>query len=89
VVLIPLPEIGGAAVKLRPALLLVSLPGPYQNLLICGISTQMQNVQANWDEEIEPGDPDFSSSGLHPASLIRLSYLTRPIPARLPELLVQ
>lgn len=74
VVLIPLPQLGGAA-KLRPALVLTLLPGPYQNVLICGISTQLHLIQANWDELMQPGDGDFASSGLHQASVIRLSYL--------------
>ena len=43
VVLIALPQVGSAASKLRPALLLVGLPGPYQNLLLCGVSTQLQH----------------------------------------------
>jgi mRNA interferase MazF len=75
VVLIPLPQLGGAAPKLRPALFLADLPGPYQNLLLCGISTQVQQLQANWDELVEASDADFSSSGLHRPSVIRLSYL--------------
>jgi mRNA interferase MazF len=75
VVLIPLPQFGGRAPKLRPALILTVLPGPYQNVLLCGISTQLQLIQANWDELIQPGDGDFTGSGLHQASVIRLSYL--------------
>ncbi len=75
VVLIPLLQAGGAASKLRPALLLAELPGPYQNLLICGISTQLKQLHANRDELIQPGDFDFVASGLHRASIIRLSYL--------------
>ena len=75
VVLIPLPQIGGGASKLRPALLLALLPGPYQNVLLCGISTQLHLIQANWDESIQPSDGDFAGSGLHQASVIRLSYL--------------
>jgi mRNA interferase MazF len=51
-VLISLPQIGGGAPKLRPALLLADLPGPYQNLLLCGISTQLHQLQANWDERV-------------------------------------
>lgn len=75
VVLIPLPQVGGGLPKLRPALLIAFLLGSYQNLLICGISTQLANLAANWDEVIQPGDPDFGSSGLHHTSSIRLSYL--------------
>jgi mRNA interferase MazF len=75
VVLIPLAQFAGAAPKLRPALLLACLPGAYQNLLLCGISTQLQQLQPDWDELIQTGDADFVSSGLHQPSAIRLSYL--------------
>src|SRR5437899_307200 len=75
VVLIPLVQFAGAASKLRPALLLASLPGSYQNLLLCGISTQLQQLEPNWDEVIRSGDADFPASGLHRDSAIRLSYL--------------
>ncbi len=75
VILIPLPEFGSGTPKLRPALLLADLPGPYQNLLLCGISTQLQHLLANWDELVQPGDTDFPVSGLRRASVIRLSYL--------------
>jgi mRNA interferase MazF len=75
VVLIPLPQFGGGPAKLRPALVLADLPGPYQNLLLCGISTQLLHLQANWDERLDAGDADFAGSGLHQTSVIRLSYL--------------
>ena len=45
VVLIRLPQSTGGPSKLRPALVLAIMPGPYQNVLICGISTQLQNLQ--------------------------------------------
>jgi len=75
VVLIPLPQLGGGPPKLRPALVLALLPGPYQNVLICGISTQVEELQPDWDELVGPQDADYGSSGLHRASAIRLSYL--------------
>lgn len=75
VVLISLPQTGGGPPKLRPALVLAQLPGPYQNLLICGISTQLQQLQTNWDELIQATDSDFATSRLRSASVIRLSYL--------------
>lgn len=75
VVLISLPQLGSGAVKLRPALVLALLPGPYQNVLLCGISTQLHLIQANWDERIQSADGDFAGSGLHQTSVIRLSYL--------------
>lgn len=73
--LIPLPQLGGGPPKLRPALFLSSLPGPYQSVLLCGISTQLHQQLPNWDELIQPGDADYPNSGLHRASVIRLSYL--------------
>ena len=75
VVLISLPQTGGGPPKLRPALVLTLLPGPYQNVLIAGISTQLHLIEANWDELIQPGDLDFAASGLRQTSVIRLSYL--------------
>jgi mRNA interferase MazF len=75
VVLARLPELGVASGKLRPALILAPLPGPYQTILLCGISTRLGNIPPNWDELIKPGDPDFPRSGLHQTSVIRLSYL--------------
>jgi mRNA interferase MazF len=75
VVLVPVPQVGGGSAKLRPALLLATLPGPYQSLLICGISTQLHALVPDWDEQVSPTDPDFKSSGLRRASAVRLSYL--------------
>jgi mRNA interferase MazF len=75
VVLIQLPQVAGGPSKSRPALVLAFLPGAYQNVLICGISTQVRDLQPDWDDRIEPGDADFSQSGLHRSSAIRLSYL--------------
>ncbi len=75
VVLIPLVQFAGGPPKLRPALVLSALPGPYQSLLVCGISTQLHQQQPDWDELIQPGDADFPSSGLRRGSIVRLSYL--------------
>lgn len=75
IVLIALSQFAGGPPKLRPALLLAMLPGPYQTHLVCGISTQLRSQQPGWDELIQPGDSDFSRSGLHRTSIIRLSYL--------------
>ena len=74
-VLVSLAQTGGGPPKLRPALVLSLLPGPYQNVLICGISTHLHTLQPIWDELIQPSDADFKGSGLHRASSIRLSFL--------------
>jgi mRNA interferase MazF len=83
VVLIALAQIGGTAPKLRPALLLGDLPGPYQNLLLCGISTQLHQFVAQWDEFVRASDADFAASGLHRDSVIRLSYLHAADPSEI------
>ena len=61
-VLVPIPETSGRA-KLRPAVVLAVLPGLYQSLLICGISTQMHALEPNWDELLLAGidNADFEA----------------------------
>ena len=49
---------------------------PYRDLLVCGISTQIQHLVQGFDEVISASDNDFSSSGLVAESLIRLGFLT-------------
>jgi mRNA interferase MazF len=83
IVLIRLAQFGGGAQKLRPALLLATLPGPYQTHLVCGISTQLSQLRPDWDELLQPGDVDFAQSGLHRASIVRLSYLHATDPAEI------
>lgn len=73
VVLVALPQADGRR-KLRPALLLCRLP-PFDDWLACGISTQLQNGVAGFDEVIAERDADFRASGLHRASLVRLGFL--------------
>ena len=48
----------------------------YQDLLVCGISTQIKQYIRNFDEIISPNDADFELSGLTSPSVIRLSFLT-------------
>jgi len=79
VVLIPIPQTGGRA-KLRPAIVLALMPGAYQSLLICGISTQTHAVETNWDDPIDLADTDFAASGLHQASIVRLSFVRAASP---------
>lgn len=61
-------------VKKRPVLILREMP-PYRDLLVCGITTQIQHRVPDFDEVISPHDVDFGSSGLMAKSLIRLGYL--------------
>ena len=80
VVLIRLTQFAGGAQKLRPALLLALLPGPYQTHLLCGISTQLSHLRPDWDELIQPGDIDFS------LKLVSVHFHTRGPPALFPPL---
>lgn len=65
---------GDGTLKDRPALFLKRMP-PFQDLLVCGISTQLQQAVPDFDELISPADADYRTSGLKAASLIRLGYL--------------
>ncbi|MDE0635170.1 MAG: type II toxin-antitoxin system PemK/MazF family toxin [Candidatus Poribacteria bacterium] len=68
--------------KYRPAIVLREMPAPYRDLLVCGVSTRLdQNIQG-FDDIISPSDADFALSGLRSESLIRLSFLA-VIPRRL------
>ncbi len=74
VVLAALPQADGKS-KLRPVLLLRQLPSPYNDFLVCGISTQIHQLIKNFDELISEKDNDFKDSGIIKDSIIRLSFL--------------
>jgi mRNA interferase MazF len=57
IILTPIPQANGE-IKNRPALILREMP-KYQDLLICGISTQLKQYIANFDEIISPNDVDY------------------------------
>lgn len=61
--------------KLRPALLLGRLPGPYDDWLLCMISTQIRHYIPGFDEIIQGADSDFVASGLKTVSVIRVGRL--------------
>ena len=73
IVLTPLPQADGQ-IKNRPALFLRAMP-PFNDALVCGISTQLQQQVAGFDEVVHREDADFASSGLIADSLIRLGFL--------------
>src|SRR5262245_36671767 len=73
VLLAPLRQADGS-LKDRPTLFLMRMP-PFEDFLVCGISTQLQQAVPDFDETIAPTDADFRTSGLKAASLIRLGYL--------------
>jgi len=73
VVLTPLPQADGR-VKIRPCIALRQMPG-FGDWLVCGVSTQLHQEVAGFDEPILADAADFGTSGLKAPSLIRLGYL--------------
>jgi mRNA interferase MazF len=73
VILTPIPQADGS-IKNRPAIVLREMPR-YRDLLVCGVSTQIQQRANGFDETISPSDSDFATSGLLSESLIRLGFL--------------
>ena len=73
VVIVPLPQANGM-VKNRPAVILREMP-PFQDPLVCGLSTQLRQATKDFDEVVSSRDADFQSSGLKNESLIRLGFL--------------
>lgn len=73
VVLTSIPQADGRT-KNRPAVVLREMP-PYSDLLVCGVSTQLDQHVRGFDELIVSEDDDFAASGLLAASVIRLGFL--------------
>lgn len=53
------------------------MPG-FGDFLVCGISTQLQQLIPDFDEVIDLRDGDFGQSGLKAPSLVRLGFLACP-----------
>lgn len=81
VALAALPQADGR-LELRPVVLLRAMP-PYDDLLVCGVSSQLRHEVADFDDAILPEDEDFAASGLKVPSLVRLGYLATISPDRL------
>jgi len=61
--------------KYRPVLLISKIPGAFDDLLICAITSQLRHEVKGWDERIDISDDDFISSGLKAPSIIRIGKL--------------
>ncbi|WP_345265961.1 type II toxin-antitoxin system PemK/MazF family toxin [Nibrella viscosa] len=70
IVLTELPQSDGTA-KRRPALVLRQMPG-YGDYLVCGLSSQLRQYIAGFDEVLQPDQ----SNGLRVASVVRLGFLS-------------
>jgi mRNA interferase MazF len=75
IVLFTFPQADLTHGKSRPALLLGRLPGPYDDWLMCMISSQTRHYVEGFDEIISEDAPDFATSGLKTASVIRVGRL--------------
>lgn len=73
IILTSIPQADGQ-IKNRPAFLLRDMP-PFQDALVCGISSQLHQEVKGFDEVVAIDDADFQSSGLVVESLIRLGFL--------------
>lgn len=74
IVLTPFPYTDLSGAKLRPVLMLRQA-SKFDDWLVCMVSSQVQQVEANLDEILTPTDPDFTNSGLKVPSVLRLSRL--------------
>ncbi|MDO8871714.1 MAG: type II toxin-antitoxin system PemK/MazF family toxin [Methanoregula sp.] len=73
IILFNFPQTDQVSGKLRPALVLRSLPDSHDDWLICMITTRLYYETAGIDEVIKMTDPDFSHTGLKLPSLIRVT----------------
>ena len=72
--MVPMPQADGQF-KPRPALVLrVMLP--FDDLLVCGVSSQLRQVVVGFDEIIGPEDTDFVASGLRVQSVVRVGFIS-------------
>ncbi len=75
IVLFDFPKADRSDTVLRPALVVRRAPGPYDDWLVCMISTQLSQQVSGFDELIDEKDVDFQSSGLKQSSIVRISRL--------------
>ena len=76
IVLIRFPQADLKQGKLRPALVIAISPSRHPDLLLALISSQLHQATPNFDEIINPLDPDYVTTGLKSVSIIRLGRLT-------------
>ncbi|MBM2839347.1 MAG: transcriptional modulator of MazE/toxin, MazF, partial [Deltaproteobacteria bacterium] len=69
------PQTDQASGKLRPALVLRKTPSPYDDWLICMVSSQLAQELPEFDIVLYENDSDFEQSGLKISSVIRISRL--------------
>jgi mRNA interferase MazF len=74
-VLFRFPRTDQQAGRLRPAVVICSVPGVYDDWLVCMVSSQLHQRVEGFDEVLEEEAGDFQQSGLKTASVIRIGRL--------------
>jgi mRNA interferase MazF len=67
--------------KLRPALVIAIAPGRHADVLLALVTSRSYQAVADFDEVVEPTDPDFALTRLKSRSVIRLARLATVEPA--------
>ncbi len=75
IALLRFPQTDLSAGKLRPVALLGEVPGPFDDWLVCMVSSQLRQEVSGFDEVIRDTDADFDRSGLKVTSVLRISRL--------------
>ena len=75
IALTPFPSTDLSGTKRRPVLLIRPASRRFDDWLVCMVSSQLRQAEADFDEIIALSDPDFESSGLKTPSVLRLSRL--------------
>ena len=75
IALTPFPNTDLSLSKRRPVLLIRQASSRFDDWLVCMVSSQLHQAEADFDEIIVPQDPDFAATGLKAPSVLRLSRL--------------
>ena len=85
IVLIEMPQRDGRK-KRRPALVLTLVP-PFDDCLVCGISSQIHQEVVGFDYVLRQSDRGFAATGLKSYSLIRLGFVTTVSKNKIPGII--
>jgi len=75
IVLVPFPFTDLSGAKLRLVLMLRQASVQFDDWLVCMVSSQLRQIDAQIDEMLSPSDADFAATGLKVPSVLRLSRL--------------
>ncbi len=71
--LLRFPQVDLTVGKPRPILLLPSLPGRFEDWLVCMLSTLLHQAVPSFNEVLDESQTDFAESGVKIASVIRVA----------------